>query len=79
MDHSSTNVAGITGAADNKDNGIVNEIGLKGEELEAETLSSKTNRRLRLRVDFIVLPLMTMASVIALLDKASQAPDTMRA
>lgn len=78
MGKSSTNTTGITGAADNKDNGIINEIGLKGEELEAETLDSKINRRLRLRVDFIVLPLMTMASVIALLDKVSQVFDTMR-
>lgn len=34
-----------------------------------EDISPETNRRLRLRADALVLPLLTMASVIALLDK----------
>jgi methyl coenzyme M reductase beta subunit len=63
MDKLSKVAADVTGVTENDD------TGLKDVAIEAETLSQKVNRRLRLRADLIVLPLITMSSVMALLDK----------
>lgn len=45
--------------------------GGKGSIMETDELPAKVNRRLRLKVDLIILPLMAVSSLMALLDKVS--------